>query len=194
MLTGFLTSERVNAILGWGLTGIVALGAAESLLTHAPYWGGFSLSVAAVASLPALAIRNWMAMVPWPLLFVAAIAVMARVVGFYPEIAGYLAIAALALIIVVELDVFTPVDLSRRFAVVFGVLTTMALESLRIIAQFYLDLWLGTGFLSSQTELQKDIVTVTAVAFAMGGLFQLYFAKVEPAGTVDQSPNHGRAQ
>lgn len=193
-LDALVTGERVNAIVGWAMVAIVVLGAVESFLTSAFLWGGFSLLLVAVASLPALTTRDWMAMVPWPLLFSAAIAVVTRAVELYPEIAGYLAIATLALLVVVELDVFTPVELGRRFAVGFGVLTTMAIEALWIIAQFYSDQWLGTEFLSTQTELQGDIVTVTVVGLAAGGLFYWYFVRFEPAGTVERSSDRVETQ
>lgn len=186
-LDALVTSERVNALIGWIMIGNVALGAAESVLSNSLLWSGFSLFLVAVASLPALATRDWTAIVPWPLLSVAAIAILARAAEIYSETAGYLAIATLALLVVVELDVFTPVELGHRFAVVFGVLTTMAIEALWIIAQFYSDQWFGTEFLTSQTELQRDIVIVTVVGFAVGGLFYWYFDRFEPGGVVNRS-------
>lgn len=193
-LEALVTSERANAIVGWTAIGIVILGAAGSFLTSALLWGGFALLLAAVASVPALTTRDWTAMVPWPLPFSAPVAVVAKTTEFYPEPAGYLAIAALALLVVVELDAFTPVELDRRFAVGFGVLTTMATEALWIIAQFYSDRWLGTQFLSSQTELQEDIVIVTAVGLVAGGLFYGYIARFEPAGAADRSSDGARTQ
>lgn len=176
------------------MTGIMVVGAVESVLTSALLWGGFSFLFGAVTSVPALTTRDWTAMAPWPLLSVGAVAVIARAAEVAPEIAGYLAIATLALTVVVELDVFTPVELGRRFAVGFGVLTTLAIEALWIIAQFYSDQWLGTDFLRSQTELQEDIVIVTAVGFAVGGLFYWYFDRVEPAGVGDRAPDRGGAR
>ncbi|RBI58433.1 hypothetical protein DMJ13_26790 [halophilic archaeon] len=189
-----VNSERVNAVVGWAMIAIVALGAAESLLTTATLWGGLSLFIVAVASLPALTTRNWKEMVSWPVLSVAAVAVVARAIDVFSEIAGYVAIASLALVIVVEVDVFTPVELSNRFAVVFAVLTTMAIEALWIVAQFFSDTWLGTRFLRSQTELQEDIVIVTVVGFAVGGVFYWYFTRFEPVGAVDRPANHARTR
>ncbi len=166
---------------------MVTLWAVESILTGDLLWGGFSLLLAAVASLPALTTRDWLAMVPWPLPFSAAVAVIARATELSTETAGYLGVATLALLVVVELDVFTSVELGRRFAVAFGVLTTMAVEALWIVAQFYSDRWLGTDFLTTQTELQEDIVIVTVVGFALGALFFWYFERVESAGAVERS-------
>ncbi|SFR61149.1 hypothetical protein [Halogeometricum limi] len=188
-LNALTPSERSNAIAGWALVAVLSLGAVEGVLRGSLLWGGFSLLLALVASLPALATRSRTAMVPWPLLFCAAAAIVARAVGLYPEVAGYVAIATLAFLVVVELDLYTSVELGRRFAVGFGVLTTMALEALWIVAQFYSDRWLGTEFLSTQTELQEDIVLVTLVGFAVGAVFYWYFDRFDPAETVRRSGN-----
>jgi hypothetical protein len=131
-------------------------------------------------------------MAPWTLLSVAAIAVIARIAGVYPEAAGYVAIASLAIVVVVELDVFTPIHLSRRFAVGFAVLTALAMEAVWIVVQFSSDRWLGTGYLSSQTELQKDIVIVSVVSFAIGVIFFWYLRRFAPVGLDDGSPDRER--
>lgn len=173
---------------------IVIVGAAGSILTGSLLWGGFLLFVAFIASLPAIATQNWTALVPWPLLSVAAISAVARIAEIYSEPTGYLAIATLAFVVVVELDVFTSVELGRRFAIGFGVLTTLAIEALWIIAQFYSDRWLGTDFLSTQTELQEDIVIVTAVGFTIGGLLYWYFARFEPLESTAGSSHRMRSR
>lgn len=166
--------------------GLVVLGGVESVLTNDLLWGVFSLFIVVVASLPAIAFHDRTAMVPWLVLGAAAIAVLARATGFYAEVAGYVAIATLALIAVVELTVFTPVELSRWFAVLFAVMTTMAIDALWMVAQFYSDQWLGTDYLTTQTELQQDIVLVTVVGALVGGAYYVFVTRLEPVGTVNQ--------
>lgn len=186
-LKAVVHSQRINALIGWVLMGIMALAVIESFLTDALLWGGFALFLILVTAVPALSAREWTVMVPWPLLLVAAVALIVGALGLYREIAGYLAIATLALIVVIELDAFTPVDMSRRFAVGFAALTTLAFQGLWIIAQFYSDRWLGTEFLHSQTELQWDIVIVTGVTIVMGGVFVWYFEQFDHVGSYNQS-------
>jgi len=188
-LEDLVHGQRANAALGWTLLAVVALSAVEGVFTTSVLWRGLALLVVVVASLPALATRDWTAMLPWPVLSVAAIAVIARAVGLDPEAAGYLIVATLALVVVVELEVFTSVELSRRFAVAFAVMTTMALQALWTVAQFFSDRWFGTAFLRSQTELQQDLVVVTLVGFVLGGLFEWYLMRFEPAGTVTRATN-----
>jgi hypothetical protein len=186
-LNRLVRGRQTNAAIGWVATGAVALGGVENLVADATLWGVFLLVVAAALAVPALATREWTAMVSWPLPVVAVAAVVARETGFQSELAGHLALATLALVLVVELDVFTSVELSRRFAVVFGVLTTMALQAVWVVAQFYSDRWLGSEFLSTQTELQRDIVAVTAVGAVLGALCEVYFARYGPVGAVGES-------
>lgn len=185
--------KRMNALIAWVLTGIVTVSAIESLFTGEVLWGGFELLIVAMVSIPAVTVRDWTAIVSWPLLAVATFAVGAGAAGLPFETAVYLAVSALALIVVVELEVFTSVELSRRFAVGFAALTTMALQALWTVAQFYSDQWLGTEYLRSQTELQWDFVAVTAVALVLGMLFQWYTNRFEPAGAVARAANRANA-
>jgi hypothetical protein len=179
--------ERTNAAVCWLLTGIVAVDGLEGLLRDVPLWGGFELLVVVVAALPAVVTRDWTATVPWPLMAIAAFAAVARAAGASFEPTAYLAIATVALLVVAELEAFTSVELSRRFAIVFAAMTTISLQALWTITQFYADQWLGTAYLRSQTELQWDFVVVTLVALVLGVLLQAYFARFEPANGVARS-------
>lgn len=188
-LERLIRDERQNARIAWVLTTIMAASALESGFTGALLWGGFELVIVTIVAIPALSVRDWTAIVSWPLLAVATFAAGAGAAGLPFETTVYLAVASLALIVVVELEAFTSVELSRRFAVGFAVLTTMALQALWTVAQFYSDQWLGTEYLRSQTELQWDFVAVTAVALVLGMVFQWYTNRFEPAGAVARAAN-----
>ncbi|AEH37726.1 hypothetical protein [Halopiger xanaduensis] len=190
-LVEVVRDDRMNAAVGWLLLGIVALDGFYNLLRNVPLWGGFELLLVIVASIPALAARDWTVTIPWLLSAVAALSVVARTAGAPFEVTAYLAIATLALIVVVELEAFAPVELSRRFAVFFAVLTTMAIQALWTVAQFYSDRWLGTDFLHSQTELQWDFVVVTAVGVVLAGAYQVYVTRSERADDGTRSTSDG---
>ena len=176
----------MNAVLGWALTAVLALTGVESLLTAAPLWGVFALLIVAVAAIPAVSTGDPTALVHWPILLFAALAMLVRLFELYVEIAGYVAVASLALVVVVELEEFTPVEMSRRFAVGFAVLTTMAVQALWTVAQYASDRWTGTNFLRSQTELQWDFVAVTVVGLVMGAVFLWYFDRVDGGEASDR--------
>lgn len=179
----FVNDDRANAVVGWTLTTVVLVAAVGHALSGELLWSGIALSIVVVVALPAVVTRTPTRIVPWPLVFVVAVAVTLRSLGYAPEVSGYVTAAMFALVVVMELDVFTGVDMSRRFAVVFAVLATLATEALWTVAQFYSDRWLGTTYLKSQTELQWDFVAVTAVALVVGSFFAWYFQRIGYGGS-----------
>ncbi|WP_227015844.1 hypothetical protein [Haloarcula sp. JP-L23] len=100
-----------------------------------------------------------------------------------PGVTGYVAISSVALAVVVELDSFTDVEMSRRFAVLFAVMTTIAFQSWWTIAGYYSDQWFATSFIHSQAELQWGLVTAMIVSLVMGQLFMWYFDRIEHVGS-----------
>lgn len=182
-LDALARDETVNAGLGWLSVALVAFTALRSTVAGELLWAGFAVVLLVASALPALWTRDWRVLPPWPLLLVAAVGALLGGFGVAPEAAGYVIVAGLALLTAVEIDAFTGVEMSRRFAVVFAVLSTLAVQGLWVIAQYYSDLWLDTGFLSSQRELQVDIVVVTVVGLAMGAAFEWYFDRVEHVGS-----------
>lgn len=195
MTRGDLPSgDTWNARIGWSVAVGVTLVAIWTLVSEPSLWSVFSLALVAIIALPAVVRRDTTTMAPWPLLAIAGLAATARIGGVFGETAGHVAIATLALLIVVELDVFTPIELSRRFAVVFAVLTTMAIEAIWIIVQYVTDIAVGTNYIRSQTALQKDIVLVSATSIAIGVVFYAYVRRLdrddlpgEPANAAESS-------
>lgn len=175
--------ESVNAGVGWLSIAVVAFVVVRSALSGNLLWAGFAAILLIVGVLPPVWAREWRVMAPWPLLLVAATAALLGGYGVATEVAGYFVVAGVALLTAVEIDAFTSVEMSRRFAVAFAVLATLAVQGLWVIAQYYSDLWLDTAFLQTQRELQVDIVVVTVVGLVMGAAFEWYFERVEHVGT-----------
>jgi hypothetical protein len=175
--------ETTNAALVWALLAVVILAAVLSVLANAALWGVVAVTATALIALPSLLARDWTVVIPWPLALYVTIPVLVRALGVAPELTGYFAISGLALVAVVELEEFTAVEMSRRVAVLFAALVTLAIQSWWTVAQYYSDAWLGTDFISSQTELQWDLVAVTGVTVVMGAFFLWYFDRIEQVGT-----------
>ncbi|WP_372480915.1 hypothetical protein ACAH01_16100 (plasmid) [Halomicrobium sp. HM KBTZ05] len=178
-----VNDDRANAVVGWTLLAALLAVAGRSALVGQLLWSALALVVAGAVAAPAVVTRSTTTIVPWPLVFLATVAVTVRSFGYALEVAGYVAVATFALVVVVELDVFSEVDMSRRFAVGFAVLVTLATEALWTVAQFYSDRWFDTAFLQSQTELQWDFVAVTTVALVMGLFFAWYFQRIGYGGS-----------
>jgi hypothetical protein len=177
---------RTNATVGWVLLGVVAVSAVHSALTRQFLWSGFEFLFVVLAALPAAVSGDLRVLVPWPLLLVGAVALVGQSLGFHQELTGYTAVAAFALVAVGELEAFTSVEMSKRFAVAFAALTTMAIQGIWTIVRFYSDQLLGTEYIQSQADVQWDFVFVTLVALVFSGAFELYFKQADDAGSQEE--------
>jgi len=174
-LDRLLGNERVNAALAWTAVAGLVVGAVASVVSgHDPLWAAFALVAAAVAVGPAVARRSWTTMLRWEVLAVVLVAVLVRAFGFYVSSAGYVATAGLALVVAVQLDAFTPVEMTPRFGVLFVTVATAAFAGVRGVVEFTADAVLGTAFLADVNELMWDLVLATAVGLVAGLCFDLY--------------------
>jgi hypothetical protein len=197
-LRRFVRSKRLNAVLSWSLVGfIIAAAVGSTVFDGDIVWGGFATIVAALIIVPAVAFRDLQAMLPWEVValasfpFVTRVLVRGETIGgltFTGRVSTYLAVAAVALIIAVELDVFTPVRMNHSFAVFFVVITTMAAAGVWAVVQWLSDIYLGTRLLLNgrpesvvETALMWDFVAATVAGLAAGLVFEYYFRRrVEP--------------
>jgi len=185
-----LHSDRSNAALGWLLVGcLVALAVWSGLSTDRDWWV-VPLAGAAILALPPVTTGDPARMVPWPLIAVVAAASAAGAAGLAVEIVAAVVVATLSVVVTVELSAFTSVDMSRRFGVAFAVLTTMAMQAVVVVLQFYSDQWLGTDYLRGLRELQWDLVSVTLVAIGAGIVFARYIDSSTEPPTARRSGSH----
>ncbi|GGL52947.1 hypothetical protein [Halocalculus aciditolerans] len=192
-----IEAKRSNAVLAWLLVAFILLVFAESLWMRDLVWAGFTLVVAGVALVPPVVARDPEIMLPWEVVLLAALPVLARTVttwGPATDLATSLSIAALALLVAVELDVFTPVRMTPWFAIAFTVIATMATAGLWAVGQWLADLFLGTYYVlpppgSGMTEgdalyrLMWDFVGATGVGLVAGVVFEWYFRRVVDSAT-----------
>jgi len=193
VLARVLNDGRLNAAVGWVLVVLVALLAAGSLLQGQVLSAGFALVIVGLALVPPVEFRSARAMLPWEVLVLASLPVLGRTfvtlsgVGT-GRLANYVAVAAIALIVAVELHVFTPVRMNRGFAIAFVVLTTMAAAGVWAVARWIPDVLLGTGFLlqpgleeaTIERNLMLDFVASTVAGVVGGVVFQFYFRRHAP--------------
>ncbi len=175
-----LVEARANALLAWLLVGFVTVTALGSALDGQLLWAGFALAIAVLAVVPPLAYREAGVMLPWEVLAMGALPVLARALATtLPEarVAAYLSVAALALVVAVELHVFTAVRMTAWFAVVFVVVATMATAGVWAIVQWLSDVYLGTAFIPSEESLMWDFVAATAAGVLAGVVFDRYFRR-----------------
>lgn len=172
--------RRTNALLGWGILALIAVTAVQSAVTGNHLWAAFAVTVVAVVAAPATRYRNPAVMPPWEVILLAAIPVVGRAVATLAVttlLATYLAVAALALIVAVEIHAFTPVRMTIGFAIVLVVVATMATAGVWALARGA-GAWLfGIGQFPGETEMGWEFVTSTVAGVIGGGIFEFYFRR-----------------
>ena len=189
--------QGLNAALGWMFVGVLAVAAGGAVFDGRPLWAGFTLTLVALAVAPAVAFRRLDAMVPWEVLALASVPALGRLLIVGQTVGGvtltgrvttYVAVAAAALIIAVELDVFTPVRMTHSFAVLFVVVATVATAGVWAEARWLSDTLLGTSVLLDgrdehvvETALMWDFVAATVAGVVAGVVFEYYFRRFADA-------------
>ena len=168
-----------NAALAWLLVAVLAGVFVESVVELDYRWILFVAVVGVVVCLPPIAFREWRVMLPWELLVVALLPILVRglVGGTVGTGATYVALAAFALLVVVELHMFTSLTVTHWFAVVLVVLTTLAVVGAWTIFRWAADLYLGTSFLVDNQTLMIEWLSVTLAGLVAGVAFDSYFSR-----------------
>lgn len=183
-----LRDERLNAVLAWLVVAGIGLTAVGSVLTGELLWGVFAAVVAAIVLLPPLVFADPAVMLPWEVLALAALPVLGRSVATLQvtsRVGTYLSVAALALVVVVELHTFTAVSMSPSFAVAFVAIATMGVAGMWAVLRWTVDLWLGTGFLldpaldghAIERGLMLEFVASTVAGVLAGVVFEFYIRR-----------------
>lgn len=174
-----LRGERFNATLTWGLVAFIGLVALVNAGTD-PLWSGFAALVVVISVIPAVALRSPRAMLPWEVLVLAALPVVVRALGIpaLNDIATYLSVAAVALIIAVELHVFTAVDMNYSFAILFVIVSTMAAAGVWAVVRWSADIYLGVNFTLENRALMLEFVASTVAGIIAGIVFEVYFRRI----------------
>ncbi len=147
-------------------------------------WFFFTTIALALMVAPAAALLDPYALPPWELLALTAIPVVDAVIlneTVISPIAVYLAVAAVALIVAVDVHQFTAVRMNRWFAVTLVVIATLAVGAIWNIVQWIADVWLGTSYLIGERSqdtanfaMMIDFVYATLAGFLAGILFTGY--------------------
>jgi len=192
-LLALMGNTRLNAILGWVLLLALALVGVESALDGDWVWVIVSATVVILGVLPPVVFRDVQVMLPWEVLALGIVPLFVRGLASGPlaNVAAYLGVAAVALVIAVDLEVFTTVRMTEWFAVVFVVVTTMATVGIWAVLRWLSDVFLGTTLLyptpppvSPAMEevaleaLMWDFVAATVGGVLAGVTFALYFRRV----------------
>lgn len=197
-----LASRRVNAIVGWLFIAFLGLVVVESVVDVDIPWATFVLAILLLCIIPPVAFRDWEIMLPWEVIVLAALPTFIGAIitaEIATDFALYVSVAALALIVAVELDLFSEVQMTIGFAIAFVTIVTLAAVGTGAVFRWRLDLLLGTETLldSEMTDDEiHDAMMIEFVYSALAGLFggivfQLYFRRQEMTERVSQEVTDG---
>ncbi len=191
LLEALFRSSRANAIIAWFLVGVLGLVLLESVLDLDWLWIVFVAVTAAIVLLPPISHREWRVMLPWEVLVIALLPILVRALfgGELGTFGYYFSVAGLALIITVELHMFTSLRVTHWFAVLFVVLTTLASGAAWAIVRWNMDRLVGTEFLlesgvsqdAANAALMVEFGWITLAGLAAGITFDAYFRRRDRA-------------
>ena len=176
-LRWLVDGRPLNALLSWTLIGVLAVVAATDIVTGRWLWAGFSVTVIAVALIPAVATGERSEIVAWEALLLATLPLAAQLVDRFADPMTYVSVATLALLVAVQLVRFSETEMPPWFAVIFVVMATMAIAAVWAVVQYHADAFLGTSFVPGRKELMWDLVGATAGGLVAGVIFELYFER-----------------
>jgi hypothetical protein len=185
LVDDLLQSRRTNAILGWALVAFVGVAAVTSFLRGDRLWAIFAVVVLGLAVLPAVAHHDATAMIPWEITVLMALPLLGRAFSTLPltnQVATYLSVAAIALVIAVELQLFTSVRMNDAFAVLFVTVATLATAGIWAVVRWASDELRGTSYLDAlgatehaiERALMIEFVASAVAGIAAGLVFAYY--------------------
>ncbi len=187
VLEQLFESGRANAILSWLMIGLFILVWIDSLLSRDLQWIVFTAALLLIVLAPPVTNRSPMVMLPWELLVFASFPVVARALEISQlanDFATYLSIAALALIVTVELHILSSVRVTHWFAIATVVLSTLAGAAAWSILRWTLDRYFDTEFIRQAVDrdaaneaLMLEFFWVLLAGIVAGIFFDLYFRR-----------------
>lgn len=188
-LDDLLADGRRNAVASWLLVGVAATAWLSGFIVAGPLWSVFALAILALALLPPIIYRSRYVMLPWEVLAMASLPLLGLAVGAHQltgPLFAYLAIAAVGLVIVVELHSFTSIRMSPGFAIVLVAAATMAAAATWELLEWYASILLDRSYDTDNDQLMIEFLWATLAGLGAGVLFWAYFRRVAATDRVPE--------
>ncbi|SDN22365.1 hypothetical protein SAMN04487949_3681 [Halogranum gelatinilyticum] len=175
-----IEDARRNAAIAWVLTALLVVVAAVSFFAGLFVDMAVAAVAAAVVLVPAFAHRTWTRTVPWPILLLASLPLVVRAFepSFLADTVAALGIAALALLVVVVLQLTTTVSMTPNVAIGVVVIATLATAGFWALGSAASARYLGTGFVETNDQLMGIFTSALVASLAAALLFRWYFGRV----------------
>ena len=191
----FIADARTNAAIAWLFGAVIAVAAVGNLLAGELVTAVGAGVAVAVAAVPAWVGRSWQRTIPWPLLALTVLpfALSAFELTFVADLVRGVAVATLALLVVVCLQLTTTVRMTPGFAVWFAVIATLGIAGIWAFGSWVSATYLGTDFFETNTELMLFFLTTFVAGLVAAGVFVWYFRRRLRANARTRSTTGGVA-
>lgn len=187
-----------NTILSWFFVLVLGGTAYNGLMADQYEAVLFSLAAIAIVVIPSVVTRDATMMPPWHFLFLICLPTLWEVFSIFPFSIGIvpsLSLATLGLLLMVEVQLLTTLQLTPWFTVLLTSLFTLAMAAVLNIARWTADVLFGTTFLldgrtqdAINTAVMIEFIAATIAGVLAGVIFYFYFQWIS-ASPHDQRPS-----
>jgi len=198
-LSKILKNTPLNAFAGWTMVLFLALLGIGNFIYGRFMWTILIVFVIGIIITPAIMMRKLSVMPSWYFIFLAILPIIGSSTAWYffsTSIPFYVSVATISLLMAAEINWFTSVKMTYKFAILLVIVTTLAISGLLHLIEWLLDIYLGTSYLLSglspdaiNDAVMHQFIYATIAGVAAGVLFGWYFRSAENSDLVDV-PTH----
>jgi hypothetical protein len=176
--SALIENVQTNTRIAWGIIALLFFVTAWSAL------GADSLQIVVILVgiglmlLPAIAYHDMSVMPPWEVMLIVALTIVSYTLdltSFASHISTYLIIIAFAALVIVELQLFSPVKMIPRFASGFVVLTSMAAADLWTMFRWLSNVYLETTYFNGVPSVIQEFTIVSVISLIGVPVYISYF-------------------
>jgi hypothetical protein len=202
-LSKLLKNTALNAFAGWTIVLFLALLGMGNFIYGRFIWTILIAFVISIIIIPAIRMHKLSVMPSWYFVFLAILPIVGSSTAWYffsTSIPFYFAVATIALLVAAEINWFTSVKMTDKFAILLVVVTTLAISGLWHLIEWLLDIYLGTSYLLSglspdaiNDAVMHQFIYAMVSGVAAGALFGWYFRSAENSNLVEV-PTHSSVE
>ncbi|TQD28418.1 hypothetical protein [Methanolobus vulcani] len=198
-LRKLLKNTPINAFIGWTIILLLTLLGIGNFIYGRFMWTILIAFVIGIIITPAIRMHKLSVMPSWYFIFLAILPIVGSSTAWYffsTSIPFYVSIATIALLMAAEINWFTSVKMTYRFAILLVIATTLAISGLWHLIEWLLDIYFGTSYLPGgfspdaiNDTVMYQFIYATIAGVAAGALFGWYFRSAKN-GDLVEVPTH----
>jgi hypothetical protein len=198
-LRKLLKNTPINAFIGWTMILLLTLLGIGNFIYGRFMWTILIAFVIGIIITPAIRMRKLSVMPSWYFIFLVILPIVGSSTAWYffsTSIPFYVSIATIALLMAAEINWFTSVKMTYRFAILLVIATTLAISGLWHLIEWLLDIYFGTSYLPGglspdaiNDTVMHQFIYATIAGVAAGTLFGWYFRSAKN-GELVEVPTH----